>query len=336
MLSSESNFSMTGEVLQDVKGSGKERPWRDKKVNALKVSDSFRRLNLEKRADRTQYCGSILEFNECMGDGHKKLIRANFCRDRLCPMCNWRRSGMLHGQIMSILHFVAQEQEVRFIFLTLTVKNPTKDKLSESIDSMFAGFHRLFQYKKVDGAVVGWVRVLEVTRNNYRHSKSYDTYHPHFHVLVAVKPSYFKGRDYIKQSLWAELWQKALQVDYLPHVGIELVKPKRKEQTVESAVAETAKYTIKEADYIHEDTDEMDDVIEVLAVSLRNRRLIGYGKLFKNVKSKLKLQDIESDEADLVGDKKKECNCSLCGGILQETLYKWHMGYKNYVSADVK
>jgi len=328
------DFNILGEILQDVKSNNDERPWRDKKMNGLKVSDSFRRLQLDKRAERTRYCGSFLEFSECANDGRKKLISANFCRDRLCPMCNWRRSGMLRGQILEILHSAVQEEKLKFIFLTLTIKNPMKDELSRTIDIMFDGFNRLFKYQKVNNVIVGWVRVLEVTRNNNKNSKNYDTYHPHFHVLMAVRPSYFKGNGYIRQEFWGDLWQKALRVDYRPHVGIEVVRPKRVGETVESAVAETAKYTVKESDYIHDDIEEMDSVVEVLASSLKNRRLIGYGKIFKDVKAKLKLQDVESETADLIGNKKKECNCVLCGSILNETLYKWHMGYRNYVKIE--
>jgi plasmid rolling circle replication initiator protein Rep len=242
---------------------------------------------------------------------------------------------MLQGQIMQILHSAVKEKKMKFIFLTLTVESPTKENLSKAIDDMFEGFNRLFKYKKVDNVVAGWVRVLEITRNNKKYSKNYDTYHPHFHVLIGVKPSYFRGQEYISQNLWTELWQKALKVDYKPIVNVQLVKPKREGQTVEAAVAETATYTVKETDYIHKSTKETDSVISVLAEALKNRRLIGYGKLFKDVKSKLKLKDIESENADLIGENKKECNCPLCGSTLQETIYKWNMGYQNYVSIKI-
>lgn len=328
------NFIMNGEILQDAKNGDEDKPWKEKKISSLKVSSSFKRLKLDKRAERTQYCGSFLKFGGCSCCGHKNLWQSNFCRDRLCPMCNWRRSRMLQGQIMQILHSAVQEQKMRFIFLTLTVKNPTKDDLNKTINNMFEGFNRLFKYKKVDNIVVGWVRVLEITRNNKKHSKNYDTYHPHFHVLIGVKPSYFSGQEYLSQKKWVELWQKALKVDYTPVVNVQVVKPKREGQTVEAAVAETATYTVKETDYIHKSDEETDSVIAVLAETLKNRRLIGYGKLFKEIKSKLKLQDVESDTADLIGDDKKECSCPLCGSQLQEILYKWHMGLKNYISVD--
>ena len=39
--------------------------------------------------------------------------------------------------------------------------------------------------------------------------------HPHYHALLLVKPSYFT-KNYIKQSEWVEMWQKALRADYAP------------------------------------------------------------------------------------------------------------------------
>ena len=48
--------------------------------------------------------------------------------------------------------------------------------------------------------------------------------HPHFHALLLVKPSYFKGQGYIKQGDWTEMWRKALRADYLPSVNVKAVK----------------------------------------------------------------------------------------------------------------
>ena len=45
--------------------------------------------------------------------------------------------------------------------------------------------------KEVKSIVKGYIRKLEVTYNSDMSSKSYDTYHPHFHVVIAVNKSYF-------------------------------------------------------------------------------------------------------------------------------------------------
>ena len=40
---------------------------------------------------------------------------------------------------------------------------------------------------------VGYIRKLEITYN------SKDTYHPHYHVLICVDKSYFRGKIYKTQ-----------------------------------------------------------------------------------------------------------------------------------------
>lgn len=42
--------------------------------------------------------------------------------------------------------------------------------------------------------------------------------HPHFHCLLLVTPSMHEGKNYISMKRWAEEWQRALQVHYLPEV----------------------------------------------------------------------------------------------------------------------
>src|SRR5699024_11987971 len=56
--------------------------------------------------------------------GEKTLYRVWFCKSRLCPMCNWRRA-MKHG-IQSqkvVAEVIKQKPTVRWLFLTLTVRN---------------------------------------------------------------------------------------------------------------------------------------------------------------------------------------------------------------------
>ena len=49
------------------------------------------------------------------------------------------------------------------------------------------------------------------------------------HVLLCVESAYFKKQgQYIKQSEWVDLWQRALQVDYRPVANIKAIKPNQK------------------------------------------------------------------------------------------------------------
>src|SRR5699024_11680413 len=78
--------------------------------------------------------------------------RVWFCKSRLCPMCNWRRA-MKHG-IQSqkvVAEVIKQKPTVRWLFLTLTVKNVYDgEELNKSLSDMAQGFRRMMQYKKIN------------------------------------------------------------------------------------------------------------------------------------------------------------------------------------------
>src|SRR5699024_11353623 len=83
----------------------------------------------------------------------------------LCPMCNWRRA-MKHG-IQSqkvVAEVIKQKPTVRWLFLTLTVKNVYDgEELNKSLSDMAQGFRRMMQYKKINKNLVGFMRSEEHT-----------------------------------------------------------------------------------------------------------------------------------------------------------------------------
>lgn len=334
-------------TLKDVSRSGKERPWRDKKLRNINVSHSFGRLSgnapsdeervyFEKVANNILYCGESLKFGECPKDGHKHLLHANFCKNRLCPMCNWRRSKILHLQTMQILDKALEKTpNMKFIFLTLTIKRNTKaENLGDTITQLMEGFNRLFKYKKVHKIALGYMRVLEITYESNKRKKTFDTYHPHYHVIIGVKPSYFKAenKDYITSEEWTSLWQKAMKLDYDPIINVKGIRSNTKgDSSIVSSIKEVAKYTVKDDDFlINGDNELTDKVVECLHFALRGRRLVGYGKLFKEIKEQLALQDIDNDNIDLIGEGEEGRNCPLCNTPLMTNIYRWNYGLKNY------
>ena len=108
----------------------------------------------------------------------------------------------------------------RFLFLTLTIKNVSGKELNKTISEMGRGFNRLMKYKKVDKNILGYLRATEVTYSN-----EHENYHPHLHVLLFVKSTYFARKDdYLTQDDWTKLWAKAMKLDYTPVVDIRTVK----------------------------------------------------------------------------------------------------------------
>lgn len=309
-----------GRVLVDKSRSGRSRPWRLHKANSLLLAESYERLQSSK-ALRVRNCGSTLKFAVCPEGHEKRLIWADFCRVRLCPMCAWRRSLLIAHQVKLVAHEAVQREALRWLFLTLTVRNVEGEALSKGIDGMMQAWKRLSE-RKAFAVVRGWFRSLEITRNPVDGS-----YHPHFHVLLAVPPGYFKGKGYLKHADWVELWQSALRVDYVPVVDVRVVKQKRdirreieilEEKGIEvseegfreselsgSAVAEIAKYSVKAEDYLvyrkyrHKQAgrkvqlvadvssgiDERitDEVVLTLDAAMSHRRFLAYGGLLKAV-----------------------------------------------------
>ena len=135
-----------------------------------------------------------------------------------------------------------------FIFLTLTTPNVKGDSLEEEIKKYNKAFKKLMERKEVKAIVKGYIRKLEVTyqkeqyitkelwkrKKDYYEKRglligdlepNYDTYNPHFHVVIAVNKSYFnQTTQYISRERWLELWQLATGDDSITQVGVKKAK----------------------------------------------------------------------------------------------------------------
>lgn len=275
------------QILKDFTKKGKERNWRGRKLLSLKLVDVFKVLGYRRSlVDNVGSCGQYLHFIK-RADGSLKLYQAYFCKNKLCPMCNWRRSMKYSYQTSQIVdRAIQKEPKGRFLFLTLTVKNVEGDKLSDTLSQLTQGFNRLFKYKKVQKNLIGFLRSIEVT-----HNETEGTYHPHIHVLLMVKSSYFKTKnDYISQEEWGELWSQSLKVDYVPMVDIRAVKETGK--GLKGAILETAKYPTKPIEFNLENAQVVDDLYN----GLYRKRQLGFGGLFKTIKKELALDDVENGD----------------------------------------
>lgn len=321
----EENYTeKTGEILEDGK-----RPWHENRGRSEKLAQYFKRADKKGKASRVNECARKPIFKEC-NCGHKNLAFANFCRERLCPMCAWRKSLRMFADLKKIACDIHHERPtVRWVMLTLTVKNVKSEELSLTIDMMFASYKRLFELKVVKKAVLGWFRALEVTYNEEQ-----DTYHPHFHILLCVPSRYFTTSDYIKHEEWQQLWKESARLDYEPEVHIQTVKAnnRKSDDAMAGAIAEVGKYATK-SQYLDFDESVVDKIYSVFDTALASRRLIAYGGLLRATKKKLKLEDVESAEIDLVNtdDKTTGCQCPSCGSAMWLHVYEWHAGIKKYI-----
>lgn len=335
-----SSYHDTGlEVLKDVDANGKERDWKGKKKRARLMAKHHAAVEkLAKKAERMYDCGNYLVFK--MKDGRLKLYQAYFCKARLCPMCNWRRSLKIAFQNKKIIQAVNDREKVKWVFLTLTVRNVEGEELKPTMDQMTKAWNRFAGYAKFKKSVRGYFRAMEVTRNWNKESEWYGTYHPHFHVLLAVPTNYF-SKNYIKQSEWADMWQRAMQLDYTPIVHVAKVKPKaestnlveveqelRKTILEQNAIFEVSKYPVKDTDVIrgNEVTPENIQTVKDLDKALAYKRLISYGGLLREIHNELQLSDAEDGDLIHIDEDSDE----VANGALDVMAY-WHVGLNNYV-----
>lgn len=346
------NYNMNQSQNQDVKvlQDGRKK-WKERKEANLLLSLAYRNINRNK-SERLENCGDVLTFRK-YSDGDLQLHAMQSCRVRLCPICAWRRGLKIYHQVEQVTTHLSKNQ-FAYIMLTLTVRNVSGDDLSGAIQEVLKGWRRLTQAKPFKAAVKGWFRSLEVThdinpviteklyakkqgyfakRGLYigEGNPNYNQYHPHLHVLLAVSDKYFKSRDYLAQSRWAELWADAMRLDYVPSVDVRRCYGDEGQKdgiAMNRAVAEASKYAAKSCEYvIPDDWGLTEETVKVLDEALSGVRLVAFGGVMRQASKQLKLQDIESDSVDLVhvGEDKSK-------GIAYELVqYGWHTGYRQYV-----
>lgn len=303
------------EIFLDKNESGKDKDWRGRKVLSLKLADIFEDLGYKKSlVERVQTCGDVLRFLR-REDGSLKLYQAYFCKNKFCPMCNWRRSMKYSYQTSRIVdEAIKQEPKGRFLFLTLTLKNVAGNDLNKTLTLLTQSFDRLFRRAKVKKNLIGYLRSVEVT-----HNEDDNSYHPHIHVLMMVRSSFFQSKkDYIAQKEWGDMWSQSLKADYVPMVDIRTVKEKGK--GMRGAILETAKYPTKPIKLDVENKQVVDDLYN----GLYRKRQLGFGGLFKTIKKQLALDDVENGDLVHTSDNAE----SISKGT--EIVAIWNANKQNY------
>ena len=320
-----------GDILVDSRKSGRVTPWHSHKAAAQAVATVLM-LNHPDVGARMHSCADRLTFHrdwqdpDDAGRGRLHLAHAYFCRARLCPMCQWRRSLKMHGQVLAVVERLAADRRAAgrnpydYSLLTLTVRNCDAADLSATLDQLQQGWQRLLRRKAVKDAVQGYIRAVEITYN-----RQTGQYHPHIHALLCVNHSYFNSRKYIPQRQWAALWRDCARLDYAPQVDI------RKTQGDAKSIAEVTKYATKPSDYIiPSDVDQMAAVLDTLHCACAKRRFAGWGGVMADAHSALQLDDVE--DGDLIHTGYDDAGESAAGAALWS--WVWYAGPRLYIAAE--
>ena len=262
---------------------------------AISLIDFGNDFDWKNRGKAMYDCGDTVTFEG------SKVVAANFCRQRLCPMCQRRKSLKTYSDFCKILSLL---KDYSFLHLVLTVPNVKGDELSETLDHMNKCASRFFKIKEVADAFCGVARVTEVSYN-----KKNNDFHPHFHNLVAVKKSYFTSRKYLKYDklrfLWSAVWrfrhdnlkrlkdEKIYMSNLLDSEFLQIYITKADT----GALPEIAKYAVKPLSF-EATRKERAAVLQTLFEALHNRRLIQTYGVIRDAAKTAKISFDECVELD--------------------------------------
>lgn len=303
-------------VLPEFNGAGSiGELYAGKRKRALLLASSFSRLAadrgdnaLDVRSYNTERCGDTLFFGVPIGEdgtllneGDKlHLMSGNFCHDRFCPMCNYRRARKLMAQMLQCLDYLGDNY--KYLFLTLTVPNVPADELRSKITQMRPASKEMLRgvgfgedYRLVKSIILGYQTSVEVTRN-----KKTGLYHPHMHIILAVPKNYAEkdSGEYIPHGRWLQAWRNVMHDKSITQVHIQTLKAL--EDDFRKPVAEATKYAFKDSDYLIDGDEALtDQIVGELLAQLKGLRFASYGGVIRKALAALKLQDVEAANADL-------------------------------------
>ena len=93
---------------------------------------------------------------------------------------------------------------------------------------------------------------------------------------------------------------------------------------IEAAVQETAKYSVKDADYLTGNLKNDLEVVKDLEEGLYRKRMVAYGGLLKEIHKELNLDDIEEGDLVRVDDESEDDEKAY------SVVAQWNWKLKNY------
>lgn len=224
------------------------------------------------RAQHINECATHIGITDI--GGYAKIIKADFCRERLCNVCAWRRQSKFMAQMFPVMEILSRDYE--FLFVTLTLESVPLEDLKPTIDLMLKGYDRFLKHRQVQRGWVGKVRGLEM-----KYNPKARTFNPHIHILVAVEKDYFTDtKKYVSHTELVRCWQESIRTQYKPRCEIKKVTETQK------ATIETMKYAFKQM------TDST--AMQGFHTALKSRRLVSFSGVFAEIRKLLRQSDFEN------------------------------------------
>lgn len=243
-----------------------------------------------RRADRMRMCGT--QVCAAIGGDNVHIVRANWCRDRLCPLCAWRRSrrnaAILRRAIDRCVH---DRPDGRWIMITLTIPSLQACDLSHGLTCLTRGWDILRHRRAWQRAIIGAARSIEITRNPRT-----GLYHPHLHAIVEVPPEYYTDA-YIPHSLLLDWWIDAQEsITSIRRTDLRVHIQAIDAPTARGPAEEVSKYVVKGSDLLMCPVEDLDE----LAAAVHGRRLVAYtGTIRQAIAAEGLTDDPEALDADI-------------------------------------
>ena len=291
-----------------------ETKFTEHKLQTNDIIFKFLDTGFKTEFEKIKQCGNYLEFalkeNQITKENKKKLAGANFCKNRFCPMCSWRRIRNITGQLKDAFTAIQEKEKIATLFLTLTVNNPDVKDLKDTIAKMNKAFKRMSETKRFKNAILGYFKSIEILGDKTPKGQA----HPHFHILLVVKENYFKKSDYINQKEFLQMWRDATRNQNITQVDVRRIKSKNENfSDIDSAIAETVKYAVKHSDLCKRTNEDF----YYLYTQTKNLRFISAGGILKDHLNLIKIDE------DLINLKKE--NEALWIEICR-LIYTWQNG----------
>ena len=291
-----------------------EPKFTEKKLQTNDIIFKFYNTGFTKESEKIKQCGNYLEFifkeHQITKENKKKLANANFCKNRFCPVCSWRRTRNITGQLKEAFTAIQEKEKIATLFLTLTVNNPDVKDLKDTIAKMNKAFKRMSETKRFKNAILGYFKSIEILGDKTPNGQA----HPHFHILLVVKENYFKKSDYINQKEFLQMWRDATRNQNITQVDVRRIKSKNENfSDIDSAIAETVKYAVKHSDLCKRTNEDF----YYLYTQTKNLRFISAGGILKDHLNLIKIDE------DLINLKKE--NEALWIEICR-LIYTWQNG----------
>lgn len=257
--------------------------------------------------EKMEHCGNFLIMQETADRQRQRVEMGFYCEQRLCPCCAWRRS-VRDAQAIAAISAAAAADGLHMVFVTLTVPNVRGCDLPDTIRHINQSFARLRAYKKCKTLLANTIRKLEITYN-----RSFETYHPHLHVLCYVPANYFSGHGYCSHDALLDAWRRATGQPQITQVDVRRCR----DYGDTDAIRELAKYNAKASDYT-----SSQQVMDDLYLALKNTHLMDFSGKMRVYK-----RDYDAGRLDQYIDR-EDTQYTL------RVIYEWLAG--DYVETDVQ